>query len=266
MIAADVNHSDNISGQDIIQLRKLILGYYETFPNNTSWRFIDADHVFIDSNDPWVNVLPETYEIGNLQGDMIIDFRGVKIGDVNSSVMPNGILGEQIDARSEENLSLMIEDVELEGGTPRWIPIYASNFDDVSGYQLGLRQKGVEILDIRGGALEISETNYQINESGDLKMIWHEGRGVTVDDETILFEIQVWSKESVSTTEIFEISEEVMRNESYSSDLNVNGIELKSRAKTQSTEIVYTNLEMSQNEPNPWMDKTTVHVESSITG
>jgi len=53
-IAADANNSQNITAIDIIQLRKLILGYYDVLPNNQSWRFIDEAHVFPNPLNPWV--------------------------------------------------------------------------------------------------------------------------------------------------------------------------------------------------------------------
>lgn len=39
MIAADANHSNSITTFDVVEIRKLILGIYSKFPNNTSWRF-----------------------------------------------------------------------------------------------------------------------------------------------------------------------------------------------------------------------------------
>jgi hypothetical protein len=59
MIAADVNNSSTITTADMIQLRKLILGIYDDFPNNTSWRFVDADYVFPDPTNPWLQEFPD---------------------------------------------------------------------------------------------------------------------------------------------------------------------------------------------------------------
>lgn len=90
MIAADVNNSGHISIFDVIQLRKLSLGIYETFPDNTSWRFVDRDYVFPDATNPWVETFPESIYIPSMYEEWVSeDFIGIKIGDVNGSVIPN---------------------------------------------------------------------------------------------------------------------------------------------------------------------------------
>ena len=48
MIAADVNNSGSISAFDMIEIRKLILYINTEFPNNSSWRFVDASYSFQD--------------------------------------------------------------------------------------------------------------------------------------------------------------------------------------------------------------------------
>ncbi|KAA3632168.1 MAG: hypothetical protein DWQ02_15155 [Bacteroidetes bacterium] len=84
MIAADVNNSATITASDIIQMRKLILGIFVDFPNNTLWRFVDADYVFPNPANPWVEEFPEVVEIEN-PWDQInnVDFIAIKIGDVS---------------------------------------------------------------------------------------------------------------------------------------------------------------------------------------
>jgi hypothetical protein len=85
-IAADANNSQNITAVDLIQLRKLILGFYEVLPNNQSWRFIDEAHVFPDPYNPWTSSFPETYIINPFNTNMTdVNFEAVKIGDINLS-------------------------------------------------------------------------------------------------------------------------------------------------------------------------------------
>lgn len=43
LLAADANMSKSATGFDIVELRKLILGIYDTLPNTNSWRFMDRD-------------------------------------------------------------------------------------------------------------------------------------------------------------------------------------------------------------------------------
>lgn len=81
IIAADINKSGTVSTIDMIQLRKLILGVIDEFPDNTSWRFIKAAHVFPNPADPWQTLFPEAVSISQLNGNATdMDFIAVKIG------------------------------------------------------------------------------------------------------------------------------------------------------------------------------------------
>ncbi|MBR9921505.1 MAG: HYR domain-containing protein [Bacteroidetes bacterium] len=82
-IAADANNSGSITTLDIIALRKLILQYYDSLPQNSSWRFVDASYTFPNPEDPWLEEFPEWIFIEDLQNPVQgADFTGIKIGDV----------------------------------------------------------------------------------------------------------------------------------------------------------------------------------------
>ena len=67
-IAADVNNSQTVTTFDIVQLRKLILAIDKQFLNNTSWRFMAADHTLERAN-PLLNSFPEISSVSSLNGD-----------------------------------------------------------------------------------------------------------------------------------------------------------------------------------------------------
>ena len=84
VIAADANNSQSVTTLDIVAIRKVILQISESFPNNTSWRFVDADHAFADAMNPWG--FAEIVNFNNLDTDALTtDFVAVKVGDVNGS-------------------------------------------------------------------------------------------------------------------------------------------------------------------------------------
>ncbi|WP_421795426.1 hypothetical protein [Haliscomenobacter sp.] len=87
-IAADINRSGTVTTLDLIQLRKVILGIDTNFANNSSWRFINVDHIFQHPTDPLRDYLPETIRIGPLNGIRNVEFVGIKIGDLNNSAIP----------------------------------------------------------------------------------------------------------------------------------------------------------------------------------
>jgi len=90
MIAADANNSVRITTIDIVKLRKLILGIDTAFSNNTSWRFVPANHQFVNPLNPFETAFPETLAVQVLTDPLAnLDFTGIKIGDVNNTAIPN---------------------------------------------------------------------------------------------------------------------------------------------------------------------------------
>jgi hypothetical protein len=85
IIAADANKSGTVTTFDIVELRKLILGSLPQLPNNTSWRFVDKTQVFTNPANPFADVIRENVQVTVLPPDFI----GVKIGDVDNSVVPH---------------------------------------------------------------------------------------------------------------------------------------------------------------------------------
>lgn len=89
LIAADANNNQLVTTLDLIAIRKVILQMEVAFPNNTSWRFVDAQHIFPNPYAPWG--FPETINFTFLETNHLdSDFIGVKVGDVNGSVQANG--------------------------------------------------------------------------------------------------------------------------------------------------------------------------------
>ncbi|MCB0706851.1 MAG: hypothetical protein KDC34_16155 [Saprospiraceae bacterium] len=85
-ISADANHSNNVSTLDMVSIQKVILSLSDTFPNNTSWRFVDSGYIF---GDPPLANFPEEISIELLTTPLSeLDFIGTKIGDVNVSANP----------------------------------------------------------------------------------------------------------------------------------------------------------------------------------
>ncbi|MFZ1704909.1 MAG: dockerin type I domain-containing protein [Saprospiraceae bacterium] len=90
-VAADVNHDGKINSIDLIELRKVILGLYEFFPSNTSWRFIPTKNIYSNPNpltwDDRLFITPGYDDVLDLE------FVPVKIGDIdgmkNNSIMDN---------------------------------------------------------------------------------------------------------------------------------------------------------------------------------
>jgi len=83
LVAGDIDGSGNISGVDLVLLRKAILGHTTSFGANTSWKFVSKEELSNTSN-PFA--LSGDITIEQLHDDMMHnDFVGIKVGDVDDS-------------------------------------------------------------------------------------------------------------------------------------------------------------------------------------
>jgi len=90
MIAADINNNYKVSTADMVELRKVLLGINDSFPNNSSWKFIPKSFNFPNINNPFQSTIPDQVSISPLNSNMNqADFVGVKIGDLNNNVITN---------------------------------------------------------------------------------------------------------------------------------------------------------------------------------
>ena len=102
IIAADVNNNGTVSSLDLFFMQQVILNIVDTFPNNTSWRFVPEDHVFPDPGDPFDFPFPEQILLENLDSNALDqDFVAIKVGDVNLNADPASIVDPEQDLKIE---------------------------------------------------------------------------------------------------------------------------------------------------------------------
>ena len=227
LIAADIDNNERINGVDLVELRKLILGIYTELPQNESWRFVTADHVFAQPTNPWAGQIPEWFNIIDLSQDMELDFIGVKIGDVNEDVVAN-FSDSQIEYSGALNFNTKV--TQLLMGEVKSIPVYASNYDQIRGWQatLGYNPEKVEVLSIVPGALNFKEENFFAGNMGNLTLSFDDNPQ-SVSPEEILFEIQVYAKSDLDE-EVFVMNSDLTKSEAYSKNferlsLNMNEVD-----------------------------------------
>lgn len=96
MIAADANKSGTITTFDVVELRKLILGIYDSLPNNKSWRFVPKVYNFPNPADPFAPSFPEKLTVPVVNNSNSVNdanFVAIKVGDVNNTATrPENIL------------------------------------------------------------------------------------------------------------------------------------------------------------------------------
>lgn len=145
IIAADANHSGSVTSFDVVELRKLILGIYDTLPNNNSWRFVDRSYVFPNPANPFQTTFPEDKSAANiLSSRMDESFVGVKIGDVNSTAAANSLM--QVQDRSRAVYTLKAAERIYQAGDTIETIIQAD--DPSAGFQFTLHYAGLVLLEV----------------------------------------------------------------------------------------------------------------------
>ena len=254
LIAADVNNSGTISTLDLIQLRRLILHIDETFTNNTSWRFVDANYVFPNIANPFATTFPEAVSINNLSQAELHDFMAIKIGDLNGSVVPT-LLGEGGDTRDREQLIFQVEDQQLTADQTYTVDFKAKDFNDILGYQftLAFDPSQLEMVDFTAGALEnLSAENFGDRfKEGVLTSSWNVFEAVSIADDATLFSITFKVNANVNLSNAIQFNSELTSSEAYSQETSLNlGLEFN---QSKLDELV-----VYQNQPNPIKAETTI--------
>lgn len=253
-IAADINKSGAISGKDLIDLKKNILGISDQFPGNTSWRFVDEDYSFIDVNNPLNEQFRESFIINDLNGPVYKNFVGVKIGDVNGSIE----MKSSSNASSRQNaLALDVSDEVLTADTEYSIPLFAKENIILAGYQISfVLDAEIDLISIESDLVEVNASDYSIIEIDGKKVVLisvipSESQEILVDEE--LFRIDIAPSTKVQLSKAVRLNDE-FRNEIYDSELLVRELEVNySDLKSVNGEDV-----LYQNSPNPWNDKTMI--------
>ncbi|MFN8302057.1 MAG: T9SS type A sorting domain-containing protein [Saprospiraceae bacterium] len=134
LFAADANKSNSVTAFDIVETRKLILGIYDEFPNNSSWRFFPENCDFPNPANPFSggNCPGLTFDdLMQLDNDTFLIY-GVKIGDVTGDANPNG---NYSGPDFVDSTFLDIPDVQLLAGVPTTIDIKLGGTFNLDGLQ-----------------------------------------------------------------------------------------------------------------------------------
>jgi len=82
-IAADISNNSLITALDLVEMRKLILGFYPEIPASSSWKFVDGQALASGNLDlpEKITITKEAFPIDDL------NVVAIKIGDVNGSAI-----------------------------------------------------------------------------------------------------------------------------------------------------------------------------------
>lgn len=257
MLAADVNNSKSISAFDMVVIRQLVLGTRTDFPENASWRFIDASYDFPDPRNPFLEALPESRDYKQLLiNDLNRDFIGFKVGDVNNSADPLTMVGQ---GRSTNgNLLLEVEDLELKAGFVYNIPFKAKDLKAIQGYQftVDFNTNALQLKEALPGApITMGDNNFGLTHAvkGKLTTSWENAGAIQTDEETLLFTLVFEAQTTTNLSETIDITSAITTAEAYNE-----ADELLDVAIQFTNQLTTKNLRLFQNRPNPFRNQTII--------
>ncbi len=259
-IAADVNHSGSVTAIDLLELRKLLLGIYTTFPNNTSWRFGVLPQ---DMNGSSLDEFRETCNVESLDQDTLdVDFVGIKIGDINGDIQLS-YQPPALETRSDDQMGIWFEDQETHPGIPFSVQIKAGQEMMISGIQLALDLNGMELISFDKATLPIDPENYSFID-GLLRISWSSDKAVKISPDSTLFNLVLRSASEVSSGRRITLAEQIIQPEAYTENLDVKHLGLH----FEKTGSLAEEANFLQIEPNPVTSVATIHfniVEGGLT-
>ena len=241
----------------MVIIRQLVLGTRNDFPNNPSWRFIDASYEFPDPRNPFMEEIPEFRAYKQLLiNDLTRDFIGIKIGDVNNSASPTAMVSGSRNAN--ERFTFHVSDLDLEAGKTYTVPIKASALSKIQGYQFTIefdRDKldFEEILP--NSSLSMGMHNFGLHriEEGLISTSWENIAIEQQDEEPVLFSLVFKTKQAGNLKNAIHFNSTITEAEAYTQEGLSMDIDL-----AFSTKKATKKLELYQNFPNPFEGTTII--------
>jgi len=248
LIAADANGDGKITASDLTDIRKLVLGITSEFPKNVSWKFPIANQT-MDMSNPFNCLESMVAHPGDTNANY--DFIAVKIGDVNGNASTD-ISNPMVEARNSTDIVLTIDEQTTIAGEIIEIPVTSANFKDVFGYQFTMNLKGADFVAVQAGLLDVNNNNIGVISNSVITMSYASKEGINANEDEILFTLVLKVAKSTQISDLLTVNSFVTKAESYSTDYKVGKISLDVRT------LPITNIELYQNEPNPFRGLTTV--------
>jgi hypothetical protein len=224
LIAADIDNDKRIALNDIVALRRVVLGISEEFENNRPWRFVPKSHVFSEDK-PFE--LQEFTEITNINASLSDqDFMILKTGDLDASFVANALT-----SRSKSDYSF---EYETKGSE---ISFYASERIVLSGFEMNLHLHNFK--DIKDGVLAIEHFHYDENQ---LKISYVRSEDKVIEKGDKLFTL-------VSGSSTNQILVKEAQNSLYNENLEILDLSLRPRSINELRPTV---------SPNPFNNTTTI--------
>ncbi|MEZ4992319.1 MAG: T9SS type A sorting domain-containing protein [Saprospiraceae bacterium] len=260
-----MNNDRKVTAQDAIYARRLILNIDTKFPNNTSWRFIDASYKFPNPANPWQEEFPEVINVNDLQGALAnADFVAVKVSDLSIDAKANALMAET--RTKQGTFALNVADVNMKAGNEYRVAVTAADLAKLQGFQgtLNFDNSKVSLVDVEYGAATAANFGMHLVDAGMITTSWNKegispegiseglSRGLK-EQRGLLFTMVLRATTDAALSNVLSINSRVTAAEAYSNDETMDlAIDFGAGV------VVSTGFELGQNTPNPFRTQTTI--------
>ena len=257
IIAGDVNNSGELTALDLAQIRNLILLNTAEFPNGVpSWRFVDANYVFVNPNDPLNEAFPETVDIQNLSTDLdLLDFVAIKVGDVTENATPNLSTNEYRDR--EGNLIFKTQNSWVKKGEEVSLVFETETTVDFSAWQFTLSFEKDLIEFVKVKEMENIFFGNTVLEKGAITFSWDKVGNGNLKTKVNWFEVKFVALQDLNIQDVIDITSKQTLAVAYGS----NGVEYNIDLQFGNELDNFTNqgLILYPNSPNPFKKSTSIN-------
>jgi hypothetical protein len=252
-LAADANGDEDVSVQDIIAIRRLLLGFDDAYQNNSAWRFVESDFVFPVNSNPWATSFPEVININNLNGSVRnVDFIAIMIGDVSGN-NPNGFTTGNGGRPRNGGVMMETTDLDMVAGNTYDVTINAAAAADLEGLQGTFSlTSGVRLVGVDYGQLTAGNLNTDFAERGHLPFSFNAASGLNTATPVVTLRVEALADARLS--DVLAITDEVVFAEGYTQGNGLEGIGIRF-TNTLVTPVMNV---LGQNTPNPVAETTVI--------
>jgi uncharacterized protein (TIGR02145 family) len=260
VIAADVNGSGTITAADIILIRRFILGSETNFGGKL-YSFVDKKHVFTNPLNPFP--FPQSININNTQNQVVGDFIGVKLGDVNFDNTPQNFVPKASRDRKIEFVYEIITPTVSKRSNEVIYRIKSAKQQELLGMQFTLNwdSKLAELLAVEHNPLGIFLAN-ETGDNGSLGLSWNAGSGTPkmLQENEVVFEIRVKLNARYMSVPL-NINDDLLEREAFNADFKLKELSLK--LENVSNTVISTDVKLNVF-PNPAQGNFTLNFNSNM--
>ncbi len=255
-IAADVDGNGALSTFDMIDLQRLLLYMDNEFPNNTSWRFVDADYTFMNPQAPLSEDFPEHRIAEMLSANELFNFVGVKIGDIDGNANPGFDSNDAQSRALPDQLIFQTEEQVFAEEELVYVELDADDISNILAFQFTLDydDEVLEFLDLEAwdkGAYAHSGTQ------SALTLLWN-----SYQQEAKSIRLKFQAKAPGRLSDVFALNSDLLSAEAYDDQLQAGSVELEFLGNEEAPEVFH----LLQNQPNPFQEGTNIRFYLPTSG